>query len=347
MKNAVLLVSNFFSSGFGTTGVCEELAHHLGEHGWDVITTSGKRSRAPRLLDMIITVFRERKRYSIGQVDVYSGKSFLWAEVVCWMLKRFGKPIVLTLHGGNLPSFSQRWPRRVRFLLDSATVVTTPSRYLSEQMRPYCDHLTLLPNPLAIKKYPFRLRQNPQPRLIWLRTFHKIYNPSLAPRVVSILVSNFSEIHLTMIGPDKADGSLKQTHRIARELGVSDRLSFTGGVPKSDIPSWLNKGDIFLNTSNIDNTPISVLEAMACGLYVVSTNVGGIPYLLENEKDALIVPPNDPEAMARAVRRILTEEGLAVNLSNNARMKAETFDWSMIFPQWEDLLSKVIGNTKK
>jgi glycosyltransferase involved in cell wall biosynthesis len=91
----------------------------------------------------------------------------------------------------------------------------------------------------------------------------------------------------------------------------------------------------------VDNTPVSVLEAMACGLCVVSTRVGGIPYLLQHGRDALLVPPNDPEAMAAAVRRVLTEPALAESLSHNARLKAEQFDWSAILPQWQALLASV------
>jgi glycosyltransferase involved in cell wall biosynthesis len=106
----------------------------------------------------------------------------------------------------------------------------------------------------------------------------------------------------------------------------------------------MSQGDIFLNTTNVDNTPVSVLEALACGLCVVSTDVGGIPYLLEHEEDALLVPPDDAEAMAAAVRRVLTEPGLAERLSRNARKKAEGFDWSVVLPQWERLLLEVLGH---
>jgi glycosyltransferase involved in cell wall biosynthesis len=108
----------------------------------------------------------------------------------------------------------------------------------------------------------------------------------------------------------------------------------------------MNKGDIFLNTTHVDNTPVSVLEAMACGLCVVSTNVGGIPYLLEDEYDDLLVTSDDPVAMTTAVRRLLIEPGLAPRLSRNARQKAEQFDWSNILPQWEALLTSV-GNGSK
>ena len=77
------------------------------------------------------------------------------------------------------------------------------------------------------------------------------------------------------------------------DLGVSERVEFAGGVAKADVPAALSRGDIFLNTTNVDNTPVSVLEAQAAGLAVVSTNVGGLPFLLEDGKNALLVPPDE------------------------------------------------------
>ena len=142
-----------------------------------------------------------------------------------------------------------------------------------------------------------------------------------------------------MIGPEKGDGSFQHAQQSAIRLGVPGLITLRHGVPKADVPNWLNTADIFLNTTNIDNTPVTVIEAMACGLCIVSTKVGGIPYLLEDGHDALLVSPNDPAAMAAAIRRILTEPGLAQNLSKNARQKAEQFDWSTVLPQWEALLS--------
>ncbi|RIK26321.1 MAG: glycosyl transferase family 1, partial [Chloroflexi bacterium] len=129
--------------------------------------------------------------------------------------------------------------------------------------------------------------------------------------------------------------------RFVGDNNLQAHVSYIAGVPKEEVPAWLQRGDIFLNTTNVDNTPVSVIEAMACGLCVVRTNVGGIPYLLDHEQDALLVPPNDPDAMADAVRRILTEPGLAERLSRNARRKAEQFDWETILPQWERLLTEV------
>ena len=341
VKRPVLLVGDFLSPTLNNFGVCEDLAARLVASGWPVFTTSSKPGRLPRLLDMVTTVWAKRHQYTVAHVDVYGGPAFLLAEVVCWTLRRAGKPYILTLRGGSLPNFAERWPRRVRGLLCSAVAVTTPSSYLLENMTPYRNDLRLLPNPLDLSAYRFKLRLQLQPHLIWLRAFHAIYNPSLAPRVLNHLAQDFPDVHLSMIGPDKGDGSLQAMRRVATELGIADRISLPGGVPKAEVPHWMNKGDIFLNTTDVDNTPVSVLEAMACGLCVVSTKVGGIPHLLEDGQDALLVPPNDARAMATAVRRILTEPSLAGHLSRNARAKVERFDWSTILPLWQGLLTAV------
>jgi glycosyltransferase involved in cell wall biosynthesis len=335
---SVLLVGNFFVSARGGRGVCEDLALQLSAHGWRVITTSWQAARARRLLDMLATSWRARHDYSVAHVDVYSGYGFNWAEIVCLLLRAAGKPYALTLRGGDLPAFGRRWPGRVRRLLRSAAIVTTPSRYLLEQMQVHRADLRLLPNPLGLDRYPFARRSAPGPRLVWLRAFHRLYNPALAPRVLARLAREFPDARLTMVGPDKGDGSLQATQTAAAELGVSDRITFVGGVAKEDVPRRMADGDVFLCTSDIDNTPVSVLEAMACGLCVVATNVGGLPYLLADGTDALLVPPDDPAAMAAAVRRVLRDRALASRLSRNARRKAEGFDWSALLPQWHALL---------
>jgi glycosyltransferase involved in cell wall biosynthesis len=110
------------------------------------------------------------------------------------------------------------------------------------------------------------------------------------------------------------------------------------------VPGHLGQADILLNTTNFDNTPVSILEAMACGLPVVSTNVGGISHLLEDGSTALLVPPANAEEMANAVTRLLREPDLAVSLARNGRRQVEVFDWKFVVPRWERLLEGLISN---
>jgi glycosyltransferase involved in cell wall biosynthesis len=340
-ENRLLIVGNFLSQTKVTRGVCEELAARLSEKNWSVVTTSPRIRRSVRLLDMASTAWRQRDRYEVAQVDVFSGAAFFWAEIVCWVLRRAGKPYILTLHGGNLPRFSEGRSRRVRRLLGSASAVTVPSRYLLEEMKIYRKDLHLLPNGIDLHLYRFRLRDRPVPRLIWLRAFHEIYNPSLAPRVLALLRAQFPDVRLAMVGPDKRDGSGEATRRIASELGVFDLIDWSSGVAKDRVPDVLDQADIFLNTTNFDNSPVTVMEALACGLGVVSTNAGGMPYLLTDQENALLVPRDDARAMAAAVTRILTEPPLAARLSGNGRKLAEESDWGRVLPEWQRLIGAV------
>jgi glycosyltransferase involved in cell wall biosynthesis len=342
----VLLIGNFLSSSRGTRCVCEELADRLAARGWTVISASDRPGAFARLRDMLATVWRERPRYSVAQIDVYSGRAFIWAELVSLTLRLLGKPYLLILRGGSLPRFARRWPWRVRRLLRSAHAVAVPSPYLLRQMTPYCADVQLLPNPIEVGDYPFRLRAQPDPTLVWLRAFLDTYNPTLAPRVLALLSREFSDIRLSMVGPDWGDGTLEAARRVARQLGIDDRIVWAGSAPKSAVPAWLDRGDIFLNTANVDNTPISVLEAMACGLCVVSTNVGGMPDLARHNHDALLVPPDDAEAMAAAIRRVLTERGLAASLSATARRTVEQYDWAVVLPLWEQLFTALADGTR-
>lgn len=334
-----------FSVGETYGAVCKEFATRLSANKWYVTTTSALPNRHLRPIDMLFTIWRKRNDYKVAQIDVFSGQAFGWAEAATSLLRVLNKPYILTLHGGNLPNFAQRYPRRVRQLLTSASVVTTPSKYLYQYMCTYRDDIQVLPNPLDINNYPFTHRKEVRPRLVWLRAFHASYNPSLAANVLALLKEDFPTATLLMIGPDKGDGSFQAFQTAIADLELRKMTKCLGPVAKLDVPTFLNRGDIFLNTTNVDNTPVSVMEAMACGLCVVSTNVGGLPYLLNHEQDALLVPPNEPKAMTAAVRRILTEPGLAEYLSCNARKKAEEFDWGTILPQWEELLVTAVRSS--
>lgn len=332
----LLYVGNFLPGS--NRPYAADLADRLEARGWSVTRTSSRVPRAQRLLDMLWTTWSARREAEVAIVDLFSGPAFAWAEATCFELAALRKPFVLSLHGGNLPAFAERWPRRVRRLLQSAAAVTAPSRYNWTHMRRYRDDITVLHNAVDTLHRSYVPRTTVAPRLIWVRAFHAIYNPVMA---VEVLARTHPAARLTMLGPDKGDGSLAATNSRARELGVADRLEITGRVPPDEVSRRLAEADIFINTTTTDNTPLSVLEALATGLCVVSTNVGGIPFLVEHEREALLVPPGDAPAMAAAVHRLFAEEGLAGRLSAAGRALATQYDWSSVLPQWESLLAQV------
>ena len=338
----LICIGNYFSDAQHSQSIWQDLVFHLRQEGYFVITASGKNNKILRLLDMLSTIWDKKNDYQIAQIDIFSGHAFIWALLSVKLLRLINKPIILTLHGGNLPAFSIHHKNQIRWLLSQANTVTVPSRYLLDTMQSYRKDLILIPNGLDIKRYCYVQRVSPRPILIWLRSFHKIYHPELAIEVLFRLHKEFPTLRLVMVGPDKGDGSLQKTQNLAIKLGLEDFVEFPGAIPKNEVQTWLNRGDIFINTTNFDNTPISVMEAMACGLCVVSTNVGGIPYLIAEGKDGLLVPPNDPELFSKEIVRLLTEPGLAESISINSRKKIELFDWSLILPKWKELFDSIL-----
>jgi glycosyltransferase involved in cell wall biosynthesis len=323
--------------------VCVELSTRLARTHWRVRTTSSRTQRLARVADMLTTIVRDRGLYDIAQIDVYSGPAFAWAEATTFAVRQLGKPVVLTLHGGGLPAFARRWPGRVRRLLNSAAVVTVPSRFLLEEMHPYRSDLRLLPNPLDLQVFRGRTRSVAAPHMIWVRSFHDIYDPVTAIRVLAQVSAFDKRARLTMVGPDKGDGSQSAVIDEARRLGVMDRLHLTGRLERMSVAGCLDQHDIFLNTTRIDNTPLSVIEALACGLCVVSTDVGGLPYLLTAERTALLVGTGDSSGMAAAVRRLLIDPVLVSRLSTEGQRAAAAFDWTFVLPEWLQLLDGLAG----
>lgn len=338
----LLLVGNFLSGTLAHRHYCEDLADRLEKRGWSIVRTSERFSRVWRLLDMVRVTWSRRRDYDLAIVDVFSGTAFVWAEVVCFELQRLRIPYVLALRGGDLPRFASERPRRVRRLLASATRVTAPSPYLRETMRPFASDIDVVPNAVSTTALPFTRRSCARPRLIWIRSFHAVYNPVLAIEVLAELANDYPALTLTMIGHDKGDGTLERVRAQARTAGVEDQLQIIPGVAKHAIGGFLAEADVFLNTTDVDNTPVSVIEAMAAGLCVVSTSVGGIPYLLHDEADALLVPPRSPSDMAKAVRRLLDDSTLAAQVSQTARDHAIAWDWEPVLDRWEHLCSEVL-----
>lgn len=343
----LLFVGDFSASKVGNRSVAEDLVQRLSQANYRTITTSGQSGRLRRVADMIFTTWLQRNHVDAASIDVFSGRGFMWAEATSWLLRAAQVPFVLVLHGGALPTFAQHHPKRVATLLGSADRVVTPSAYLADQMKAYVDTCQLIPNPVELSRYSFVVREAASPRLLWLRSFHHIYNPTLAPRVLALLAKRFPDVTLKMIGPDRGDGSLAATRQLARDLGVAERIDFVGPVANPEVPKWLASGDIMLNTTTADNTPVSLLEAMASGICVVSTAVGGIPYLLSDHENALLVSSNDAEAMSGAVTELLTTPNLVKKLSTQGRALVETFDWGIVLPKWIKLFNELVKETRR
>ena len=321
--------------GFNKTTI-ETLGLQLEQVGFTVFYASNKKSFPLRLLDMMWSVINYRKQVSYLLIDTYSTKAF-WYAFLCSQLARFFNiKYIPILHGGDLPNRLKKNPMLCRVLFSNAYKNVAPSDYLKQAFeKEGFKNVIHIPNTIEIEKYEFKLRTELTPNLLWVRAFASIYNPKMAVKVLQQLQEQYPSATLTMVGPDK-DGSLQTTKDFAKSLGIT--VNFSGQLTKEEWWELASKHDIFINTTHFDNTPVSVMEAMALGLPVISTNVGGIPFLLTNEQNALLVPDNDITAMTNAVLDLLENKPKNNLLITNARTFIEQMDWELVKQSWVSIL---------
>ncbi len=335
-RKKLLYIGNKLSKKGNTATSIETLGSFLSMEGYNILTASSFKNKALRLVDMIFAVIKNKNRLSFVLIDTYSTQNFYFAVIIAKLCLAFNLPYIPILRGGGLPNRLKRSPKISNAFFGKAYTNVAPSQYILKQFQYQGIHnLTYIPNTIEIENYPFLHRSVIKPKLLWVRSFAEIYNPLLALEVVEILKKNGRDVSLCMVGPDK-DGSMARCKKVASQLNLP--VTFTGLCSKEEWISLSKNFDIFINTTHFDNMPVSVMEAMALGMPVVSTNVGGMPFLIESGVDGILVPPNNAEAIVDAVN-VLCENGLkASEIALKARKKIENFDWSQVKLQWKELL---------
>ena len=303
----------------------------------EVKSYSNKRNQYFRLFDMIWHFFTKGLRSDLIMIDVYSTKNFYFAYILACLSSIFNKPFILFLHGGNLPERYSRSKTKVDYIFRRARSIVAPSGYLKTFFETNGYQVTLIPNLIDLEKFQFLHREFSTPRLLYLRGFGKIYNPLMNVRAVAELLAEYPGIRLAMLGSD-IDGYLEKTHQLIDHLQLGKQVEILGKKTQEDWIELSKNFNIMVSSPLIDNTPVSVIEGMALGLAVISTNVGGVKYLIDNKVNGILIPSDDDKALANAIRELLSDAGLVNCLIRNAREKAESFSWIKIRPAWEELL---------
>ena len=333
----LLYIGNKLVSKERNASGIDTLSALLRQEGYTVRAVSSYSIKLFRLVSMMWNVLWFSRKISYVLIDTYSTKNFYYAYVVsrlCFLLNLKYVPI---LRGGNLSYRLDNSPKMAKAIFSNSYKNVSPSNYLKSEFDKRGFSATYIPNVIEIKNYKFLERGISTPRLLYVRAFAGIYNPEMAIKVLNELSKTYTDASLCMIGPVK-DESFERCKALVKRLNLEDKVEFTGKLSKS---AWHKKAEefnIFVNTTNIDNTPVSVMEAMALGLPVVSTNVGGVPYLINNNETGLLVDKGNVEQMVSAINKLIADNGLKSHLVKNARNQVEEFDWEVVRYQWKKLL---------
>ena len=303
----------------------------------NIKTKSEKKNKIFRMIDMIFAILANKKSANYVLIDTYSGKGFYFALICSLLCLILNMKYILILRGGNLEHRLKSYSFLSRMLFTNSYLNIAPSLFMKEIFKNYGFNTRYIPNNINISKYKFQSRVGfDAPKLLWLRSFHKIYNPVMAIHVLKNVLEKYENAQLCMVGPEK-DNTINDCKELVNKLGITDKVIFTGKLEKNQWVELSKDFNIFINTTNIDNLPVSVLEVMALGIPIVSTNAGGLKYLLNNNSDSLLVNKNDIDGMSNNVIRIFENSDLSKKLSNNGLKKALQFDWSNSKNLWKEV----------
>ncbi|AVR43808.1 glycosyl transferase family 1 [Christiangramia fulva] len=334
MKNILYIGNKLEKHGAAPTSV-DILPDLLAEEGLEFKAVSHYKNKVLRLLHMLSSILRNSKKIDLVLIDTYSTSNFWYAVMSGYCCSMLKLPYIFILHGGNLVQrFSESSPSILR-IFKKAYFNIVPSKYLLEQLETFeLENLLYIPNAISVSQYPFKARKNLKPRILWVRAFDKVYRPKLAVKIISELQKEYPEAELCMVGPEK-DGSFEKTRAYVEKHGLP--VKFCGKLSKTEWAALSEDYDIFLNTSSVDNLPVSVLEAMALGLPVVSASVGGLPYLIEHDLSGKLAEGTVKD-LTHEISDLLQNPTKAESISKNARLEAEKYDWERLKEFWIDLL---------
>lgn len=269
-------------------------------------------------------------------VHVYSASywSFLLAPAPAIVVSRwFGKPVILNYHSGEAEDHLAKWGMRVHPWLRRVDKIVVPSTYLQNVFARHGYHAQVVRNIIDTSCFHYRERSQLKPRLLSNRNLEAHYAVDTTLKAFALLRKQWPQARLKIAGYGSERARLEEWVRSERLDGVE----FVGRIEPEAMPRLYDEADIFVNSSAIDNQPISILEAFAAGLPVVSTPVGDIPAMMRNQQNGTLVPRDDPAAMAAAITSLLDAPGEAVTMARRARDEAEQYTWAQVGSAWMDL----------
>ena len=275
-------------------------------------------------------LLRDLRRADVVHVFSASYASFLLAPLPAILVaKALGRPVVLNYHSGEAEDHLRR-SRTARAAIAKCEATIVPSRYLVDVFASLGFDACAIPNVVDLKRFTYRRRHPIRPRILSVRNFERLYNVACTLRAFQLVQKRWPNAELTLVGSGSQEPALRA---LAEELGL-EHVTFAGRVHPDQMTDYYAGHDIYVQSPDIDNMPVSVLEAYACGLPVVSTEAGGVPAILTHGEHGLLAPRDDHSGLAAQVLLLLEQPGLACELAEHARAACDDFQWHRVRDQW-------------
>ena len=331
-----------------------QLAQLLGKESIDVHLVQNNKPYSPafverlkgvralfRLLPYLLAVWKLAGRVEVIHLMANSGWSWqLFSAPVIWVAWLRKTPVIVNYRGGEAASYFAKSFARVRPTLARATEVVVPSGYLQQVFAEFGVETQVIPNIVNLDRFkPVSDAKQARPfRLVITRHLEAIYGIETAIEAVAIAREQIPDVQLLIAGSGPQKGQLQA---LVERLGLLQQVSFVGNLDATQIVAFYQSADVMLNPTTVDNMPNSVLESLASGVPVITTDAGGIPYIVEHEHTALMVPVGNAQAMARQIERLYREPQTRQRLTTNGMRAVQPYAWHAVKRQWLRLYETV------
>jgi glycosyltransferase involved in cell wall biosynthesis len=232
----------------------------------------------------------------------------------------------------------------VRRALKKARFVTAPSKFLLDQTLKFepsvRDKLVQIPFGIKISaENTSAQRRDKIVRIIFSKFFMPNYAPEMVLRAFAGAVGKFEDMKLLMIG----GGPLrKQLEKLAQALSVASQVEIRGWVDMHKAGELIKRSDIMVMPSYNESFGVAALEAAAAGVPVIATNVGGIPEIVENDYNGILISPGDEMALSQAMVRLADDAMMRRRMGEaGKKIAAERYDFEDCLDQMEDVYNQV------
>jgi len=288
-----------------------------------------------RLWPYLVRVWGAAGRAQVVHLLANSGWAWhLFAAPVLWIARVRGVPVIVNYRGGLAASFLDHAPRRVHRALRGAALRVTPSAFLRRVFDQRGFDAEVIPNIVDLDRFtarPWRAAGD-APHIVVARNLEPLYGLPTALQALALLRRQLPQATMSIAGSGPQEAELRA---LAQTLGLAAAVRFPGRIDHAAMPALYAGADLALNPSTVDNMPNSVLEAFASGVPMVSTDVGGVPDIVEHGVHGLLVPVGDAEAMAAAMARVLSDGALAQRLAAAGQERVQAWGWARVRAQWQ------------
>lgn len=277
-------------------------------------------------------------------------------EKGCYLSKKYNLPLVITFHHepkgyNNLTKIISRVWKLIFYdnTLNYATKIITPTkRYIHEckYLWKVKDKVVVIPNGVDLElfrplnktkcKNVLHIDEN-ELNILYVGKLEEYKGISYLIRAIGEISNKNKNIRLTIVGK----GKKRIFQELCRKLGV--KAIFLEDIPEKELPIIYSSADVFvLPTVTTEGFGIVILEAMACGVPVVATNVGGIPEIVEDGENGLLVPPKSSTALSNAIIYLLENDEVRNKMKRRGLKKVREYSWDIATKKTKEVYEDII-----